>query len=76
MGRPCNNRLHHRDLFGPLFRFNREFYDLDERGRPVGVCNLAELHRRDGQFSQASWACQRGLLVDELDERRTRLLNA
>jgi SNF2 family DNA or RNA helicase len=21
-------------VFGPLFRFNREFYELDERGRP------------------------------------------
>jgi hypothetical protein len=33
-------------LFGPLFRFNREFYDLDERGRPAGYRNLDELRRR------------------------------
>ena len=33
-------------LFGPLFRFNREFYELDERGRPTGYKNLDELHRR------------------------------
>jgi len=33
-------------LFGPLFRFNRDFYELDERGRPVGYRNLDELHRR------------------------------
>ncbi|HKH43051.1 MAG TPA: DEAD/DEAH box helicase, partial [Thermoanaerobaculia bacterium] len=33
-------------LFGPLFRFNRQYYDLDERGRPVGYKNLDELHRR------------------------------
>ena len=33
-------------VFGPLFRFNREFYDLDERGRPAGLKNLPELHRR------------------------------
>ena len=33
-------------IFGPLFRFNREFYELDERGRPVGYRNLAELKRR------------------------------
>jgi len=33
-------------LFGPLFRFNREFYQLDERGKPVGYKNLDELHRR------------------------------
>jgi superfamily II DNA or RNA helicase len=33
-------------LLGPLFRFNRDFYDLDERGRPVGYKNLDELMRR------------------------------
>ena len=33
-------------LLGPLFRFNREFYELDERGRPQGYKNLDELHRR------------------------------
>jgi hypothetical protein len=34
------------EIFGPLFRFNRDFYALDERGRPVGYKNLDELHRR------------------------------
>jgi superfamily II DNA or RNA helicase len=33
-------------LFGSLFRFNREFYELDEKGRPSGFRNLDELHRR------------------------------
>ena len=33
-------------IFGPLFRFNREFYELDEKGRPVGYKNLDALHRR------------------------------
>ena len=33
-------------VFGPLFRFNRTFYELDERGRPVGYQNLDELRRR------------------------------
>lgn len=33
-------------LLGPLFRFNRDFYDLDDRGRPAGYKNLDELHRR------------------------------
>lgn len=33
-------------VFGPLFRFNREFYVLDERGRPCGYQNLEELRRR------------------------------
>jgi SNF2 family DNA or RNA helicase len=31
---------------GPLFRFNRDFYKLDEKGRPVDYQNLEELHRR------------------------------
>jgi superfamily II DNA or RNA helicase len=34
------------ELVGPLFRFNREFYCLDERGRPVDYKNLADLRRR------------------------------
>ncbi len=34
------------EVFGPLFRFNREFYALDERGRPVDYKNLAELRHR------------------------------
>jgi len=33
-------------LLGPLFRFNRDFYELDERGRPVDYKNLEELQRR------------------------------
>lgn len=33
-------------IFGPLFRFNREFYELDGNGRPGGLKNLPELHRR------------------------------
>ena len=31
---------------GPLFRFNREFYQFDDRGRPSGYRNLAGLHER------------------------------
>ncbi|HEY9173759.1 MAG TPA: DEAD/DEAH box helicase [Verrucomicrobiae bacterium] len=31
---------------GPLFRFNREFYQFDERGRPCGYRGLARLHER------------------------------
>jgi len=30
-------------LFGPLFRFNREFYELDDRGRPKAYRNLDKL---------------------------------
>ncbi len=33
-------------VFGPLFRFNRDFYELDERGRPKEYRNLELLHDR------------------------------
>lgn len=33
-------------LFGPLFRFNREFHKLDDRGLAVGYKNLDRLHER------------------------------
>jgi hypothetical protein len=33
-------------VLGPLFRFNREFYELDDRGRPAGYRNLDRLHER------------------------------
>jgi len=35
---------------GPLFRFNREFYELDDRGRPCGYRNLDQLHARIKPF--------------------------
>ena len=31
-------------VLGPLFAFNRAFYELDDRGRPVGFRNLDRLH--------------------------------
>ena len=34
------------EILGPLFRFNRDFYELDERGRPVDYKNLATLRER------------------------------
>ncbi len=33
-------------LLGPLFRFNRDFYQLDEKGKPTGYKNLDKLHHR------------------------------
>src|SRR4029079_13905919 len=33
-------------VLGPLFRFNRDFYELDDRGRPSGFRNLDQLHAR------------------------------
>lgn len=35
-------------IFGPLFRFNRDFYQLDEQGRAIGYKNLDRLHQRLG----------------------------
>jgi len=37
-------------ILGPLFRFNREFYELDERGRPAGYRDLDKLHARVKPF--------------------------
>ncbi len=34
------------ELLGPLFRFNREFHQLDDRGVAVGYKNLDRLHER------------------------------
>ena len=34
------------ELLGPLFRFNREFYQLDAKGRPTGYRNLEQLADR------------------------------
>ncbi len=54
-GTPLENRIDEiysivqyldQELLGPLFRFNREFYELDERGRPTDYKNLDELKRR------------------------------
>ena len=33
-------------VLGPLFRFNREYYELDDRGKPAGYRNLDKLHAR------------------------------
>jgi ERCC4-related helicase len=37
-------------VLGPLFRFNRDFYELDDRGRPTGCRNLDLLHQRIKPF--------------------------
>jgi hypothetical protein len=33
-------------VLGPLFRFNRDFYELNDKGRPVGCKNLHLLRQR------------------------------
>jgi superfamily II DNA or RNA helicase len=54
-GTPLENRIEETysivqyldpEIFGPLFRFNRDFYALDERGRPEGYRNLGGMHQR------------------------------
>ncbi len=37
-------------IFGPLFRFNREFYRLDDRGRPEAYLQLQQVHERIRPF--------------------------
>ncbi len=36
------------EVLGPLFRFNRDYYDLDEKGRAIGYKNLGDLRARVG----------------------------
>ncbi len=54
-GTPIENRLDELysivsfldpQIFGPLFRFNREFYRLDDRGRPEAYLQLQQVHDR------------------------------
>ena len=54
-GTPIENRIDEiysivdfldKSILGPLFRFNREFYELDDRGRASDYRNLAKLHQR------------------------------
>jgi len=54
-GTPIENRLDelyslmdflNPSLLGPLFGFNREYYKLDDRGRPTAYQNLDKLHER------------------------------
>ncbi|MBN1308443.1 MAG: DEAD/DEAH box helicase, partial [Chitinispirillaceae bacterium] len=33
-------------IFGPLFRFNRDYYVLDEKGRPAEYKNLDRMHEK------------------------------
>lgn len=54
------------EIFGPLFRFNRDFYTLDERGRPEGYRNLEQLH---GRLSGVMLRRRKSDVEDELPGR-------
>src|SRR5438552_925817 len=56
-------------VLGPLFRFNREFYELDERGRPAGFRNLDQLHAR---IKPCMLRRRKGDVETELPERSDR----
>ena len=54
-GTPLENRIDEiysltefidRHVFGSLFRFNRDFYTFDDRGRVSGLKNMRQLHER------------------------------
>ena len=53
-------------LFGPLFRFNRAFYQLDDRGRAVGYRNLDQMHDK---LRRLMLRRRKGEVEGELPER-------
>lgn len=54
------------ELLGPLFRFNRRYFVLDDRGRPDSLQNLDELHERLGQVMLRR---RKSDIEDDLPER-------
>ncbi len=54
---------------GPLFRFNRDFYQFDERGRPAGYRELARLHERIAPYMLRRRKCD---VETELPDRTDR----
>lgn len=53
-------------IFGSLFRFNRDFYTFDDRGRAKGLKNMRELHRR---LSPVMLRRRKDQIADQLPER-------
>ncbi len=51
-------------LLGPLFRFNRDFYQFDEKGRPSDYQNLADLRA----FAAKKQKVAQLLIAAELDD--------
>ena len=56
---------------GPLFRFNRDYYELNDRGRPTGYKNLAQLHDRISPYLLRR---RKSEVETELPERTERTL--
>lgn len=54
------------ELLGPIFRFNRRYFVLDDRGRPDSLKNLDELHERLGQVMLRR---RKSDIEDDLPER-------
>ena len=54
------------ELLGPLFRFNRRYFVLDDRGRPDSLKNLDELHER---LSHVMLRRRKEDIEDDLPER-------
>jgi hypothetical protein len=69
-------------VLGPLFRFNREYYELDDRGKPAGYRNLDKLHERIKPFmlrrrkadveTELPERTQRNFFVPLSDEQKNR----
>ncbi len=57
------------ELLGPLFRFNREYYELDERGRPQGFRNLEGLA---GRISSVMLRRRKDVVESQLPLRSTK----
>jgi SNF2 family DNA or RNA helicase len=53
-------------LFGPLFRFNREFYVFDEKGKTIGLKNIDRLH---GMLKDVLLRRRKSEVEDQLPER-------
>ena len=54
------------ELLGPLFRFNRRYFILDDCGRPDSLQNLDELH---GRLGQVMLRRRKSDIEDDLPER-------
>ena len=53
-------------IFGSLFRFNRDFYTFDDRGRAQGLKNMRELHQR---LKPVMLRRRKDQIADQLPER-------